>query len=780
MAYEPLYISKMETGLVQSRQEFILPNDAYPTLENAFVWRERIKRKQGYKLLGRLRRTFLASPLGNTSNGGTWNFNIYSTVTPAITPEAQAEIEPGSVVIMIGSITLTDQGDGSFSSNDVNWSGTINYVTGNVSISKPIGVSAATIDFNYFPGLPVMGLRERELDAINFEQTIAFDTTYAYRFIGGGWTEFITGITWHSTDNEFFWTTNYWVADGNTKVFWATNFHFGVNADPIRYTQGTSWADFAPIINTSNDRLHQSLLMLPFRGRMVVGNTFEGQLIGNSKQFSNRIRWAAIGNPFTEVSGIVTVVSPDAWRDDLRGKGGFLDIPTSESIISFGYVRDNLVVYCERSTWQLRYTGRSIAPFQIERVNSELGSESTFSAVQFDTSLVGVGDKGIVECDSFKSERIDVKIPDLVFSFNNDNFGPQRVYGIRDFIKRLAYWTYPFTPPEGLPYDLTFPNRRLVYNYENDSWAIFTDSLTCLGTFQSQDSPQWKNFSKSSNINRWKNQNNPWVQRQELQPDIIGGNQQGFVLFLDWQASNDISLAITGTGIIGGSDTTRIIGVNHNLETNSVIQIQLLTGDPFYSYLNDGIYGVDVINDSAFDIYSYNSKTQTFNIPVVTPSGTYIGGGRIYIRDGFSIISKKFNYLEEGQNIQLGYVDVLFDNTDNGEGSGGFCTLNVYIDYNNSTPINTVPENDLPDDINDVPDTFFNSLVPTFQNEGDGISSSKVFQRVFCNTRGNFITLEWTLSNSQLAGPEQENDFQIDAQILYMRRAGRQLPNGAS
>ena len=51
--YQPLYIKGMETGLVQERQEFILPNDAYPILENAYLFREQIRRKQGYELLGR-------------------------------------------------------------------------------------------------------------------------------------------------------------------------------------------------------------------------------------------------------------------------------------------------------------------------------------------------------------------------------------------------------------------------------------------------------------------------------------------------------------------------------------------------------------------------------------------------------------------------------------------------------------------------------------------------------------------------------------------------------
>jgi len=103
--------------------------------------------------------------------------------------------------------------------------------------------------------------------------------------------------------------------------------------------------------------------LIPFRGRLLAFNTFEGQLLTTSVQYRQRIRWAAIGNPFTEVSPIVSVVSADAWRDDITGKGGFLDIPTAEDIVAVGFVRDNLVIFCESSTWQLRYTGRSIAPF---------------------------------------------------------------------------------------------------------------------------------------------------------------------------------------------------------------------------------------------------------------------------------------------------------------------------------------------------------------------------------------------------------------------------------
>lgn len=765
--FSPTYIRGMTTGLVQNRQQFILPDDAYPLLQNAFVWREQIRRKQGCAFLdgelnkSRLRRIITSVSVGNTG-ASPWSFNIF-TASSTGASEPDKSLQPGSVIITIAGPTIfTDQGNGTLTSASPGNSGTINYSTGDVVLTHTAGIGVATTaTFTYFPGLPVMGLRDRETNSVNKEVTIAFDTIYAYRYIAG-WQEFITGTTWTGSDSDFFWTTNYWTGDGNLKLFWATNFS-GTGGDPIRYTNGVQWVDFTPQVNASADLLTQCECLLPFRNRLVAFNTYEGPNLVGSINFPQRIRWAAIGNPITTVSPIVSTVNANAWRDDIPGQGGYLDIPTSEDIISVGFVRDNLVVYCERSTWQLRYTGRSIAPFQIEKVNSELGAESTFSAIQFDTSLVGVGDKGIVQCDSFQSNRIDIKIPDLVFKFNNLNDGTKRVSGIRDFVQRLAYWTYPFIPDDAP--SVTFPNRRLVYNYENDSWAIFIDSFTTLGNFQPSSTRTWAN-SKFS----WASANFQWQSNQPaFFPAIIGGNQQGFVLLLDFKTTNDATLEIKN--ITGNTTTaTSIESPNHNLEKGSVIKItNIPTGTPFDN-LNNQIFGVVVVDVDNFLIYKYDPSTQQFSDPQLDVPATYIGGGVIAVRDNFIVMSKKFNALETGDNIQMGYIDVLLNNT-----KSGAITLNVYQNYNESTPINVLPENQNP--TTGQPYTFFNSVVPTF-NEG-GISSEKNWKRAYCNSRGNFLTIVWTLSNAQMVGVEQESDVQIDSQILWMRRAGRQLNTGA-
>lgn len=767
--YKPLKITGMQTGLVQERENFLLPDDAYPVLQNAYVWRERILRKKGFSLLGRLQRN-----IGTTNGAG----NLVVAITPN-------PLQSGIAEFVIGTDIFTDPGGASPVNLLTNSSGTgvLNRATGTLTITG----SQPNTAVQYFPGLPVMGIRIEELQNSANDRTIFFDQNYAYVFNAGTsqFQEFIPGTTWN-TDSlgiasiDFFWSTNYWngIAGGpfvtTNKLFWVTNNsgHRGATADPPRITDGTTWVDFFPStwsqIDTTNF-LTNWLCNLPFRGRMVVFNTWEGTNAANSIHYSNRIRWSTIGNPF-----IPYTAGPPAagsWRDDIRGQGGFLDIPTSEDIISVGFVRDNLVVYCERSTWQLRYTGRSIAPFQIEKVNSELGTESTFSSVQFDTSLVGIGDKGIVECDSYKSERIDIKIPDFVYQFNALNNGVARVQGIRDFPNRLAYWTITlagYYDAELGDADRIFPNIRLVYNYENDSWALFNDSLTALGNYQEQSSQTWL-----STPDPWIELNFPWTNQPFSAPQILGGNQQGFIEILNNATVNDASLFITN--IVGNTpNPTVVTSPNHNLTSKitngvdgSVIGISGIVGN--YSNLNGGIFGVIVKDADTFELWKYDSVDDAFSEPQQDSPAVYQGGGLINIRESFSVRSKKFNFLDEGQNIQLGYFDILMLSTQNGS-----IALNIYLDYNDIDSSNTFPRNVIDNDSSPgFPDTFFNSVIPTSASNLNNIEGVKFWQRVYCATRANFLTLEYTFNNAQLVGQEQQLSVQIDAQVLWIRQAGR-------
>ena len=154
------------------------------------------------------------------------------------------------------------------------------------------------------------------------------------------------------------------------------------------------------------------------------------------------------------------------------------------------------------------------------------------------------------------------------------------------------------------------------------------------------------------------------------------------------------------------------------------------------------------------------------------PAGTYVGGGLVNIRENFSVKSKKFNFLDEGQSIQMGYLDILMTSTE--ISNPGAISLYVYLDYNDIEPSNTTPQNEINDySPIDNPDTFFNSVIPTTQADLSNVKGSKFWQRVYCSTRANFLTLQYTFSNGQMAGVEQEKDVQIDAQILWIRKAGR-------
>jgi len=168
--YRPLYIKHYEAGLTQSRQNFLLPNDAYPILQNMFVWRERLKRKSGYRLLGRLRRLLEDQDLGTLDANGDGTFDIRTLLSL----EVNANLEPESLNLSDGVNTFTDDGLGVITGVP-SGSGTINYQTMIMTITGGDPNATLLASFGYYPNLPVIyliqGLKNLSLE-LHGQETI--------------------------------------------------------------------------------------------------------------------------------------------------------------------------------------------------------------------------------------------------------------------------------------------------------------------------------------------------------------------------------------------------------------------------------------------------------------------------------------------------------------------------------------------------------------------------------------------------------------------------------
>lgn len=814
----------------------LLPQDAFPTLEDVFMFRGRVRRRRGVKFLGRLVRGVVNEAVGS-ANGA--NFAGTLAGTP---------IQPGSVTIVVGAITFLDTGNGTFTSAPPGSSGTINYLTGAITLTfvPPLGGATPVVaSYSVFNLLPCMGLRTRELSAINEEQLVGFDTTKVNVFTSGSTPPQFTDVTfykttgvafsWTGTDAQFFWSTNYQMA------FWATNnvpgfqefvitgitaaasavitytggdvFQNGdiialtnvistgtlnVNGltgtvtahgagtitvnintsagftyssgglvhsltrtqsgDGIRWYDGTGWVNFQPPLSatttgTNVNILQTALILLPYKGRLLALNTQEGVAGGVVTNFAQRARYSEIGTVYYNAltpQGFTGGFQADAWRDDIVGRGGFIDAPTSEQIVSAEFIKDTLVVFFERSTYQLRYTGDPTIPFIWEKINTELGAESTFSIVPFDRGIYGIGNYGIITCDSVNVARIDQIIPDEVFNIHNTNNGVRRVHGIRDYTKQLVYWTFPNDVVFTNNVTATkFPTRILILNYLDGSYSFFNDSLTCFGQFQAFRDIRWTDLPIE-----WQNYPELWNSGslQQDYPVIVAGNQQGYVFFFnqDQNASpvNDPSLSISA---ITQAIPTQITAVNHNLQDGQFIQISQVNG---MTQINsnalspDGIYRVlRIIDANNFTISYYDATVDNFLPLDSTAFSAYTNGGQIAVLNNFNVISKQFSpFLDQAIQARLTYMDLFVDGASNGEFS-----VNFYINQENDTVVTS-----------DI------SLPQTTTGQ------QRIWFRTIPNVTAEYVQYQMTLNNAQMVNPESfDFDFILHAVQMMFQPGSR-------
>jgi len=779
MSYQPHYIASFEddSGLSTYYEPFLLPEKAFPKLEDAYAWRGKVRRRIGFNYLGRLRRE-----LTNESEGtvGAANPMVKADILTSVrATEPNAELQTGTVSIILdrGNANETTYIDNGFGTFTMQVGGTytisassINYATGAISLTFTVVPGAAvTVEatFFYYPGLPVMALPTRQEDLINAESLVAFDTKYAYKFISNQFQEIDPAKTWHGDDKDFFWTTTYW-PDGpsSSKYLWATNFNKSATPDTLGYFNGNVWTPFTPLVTATNT-LYTCELIIPYKNRLLFFNTWEGTTAGGiagATNFPQRMRFSQVGNP---------TIAATSWLSDVVGKGGFVDCPTDQTIISVEFIKDVLVVKCERSSWKVIYTGNATFPFYFEKVNTELGAESTFSLVPFDRGIFSVGNVGICTDDSVNVYRIDQNVPQTVFKIKNSENGPERVHGIRDFSNEIVYWAYPNAAEKH-----KFPNKVLVYNYINQSYAIFNDSFTCYGYFQNTTDKVWSDYTDVV----WGGANFAWNSgsQQARYPDVVAGNQQGFVLLLNQKIPNDFSLAINSITIDPVTGYPTFVSFQHNLIDQGFITLSNIVGTgttaapvaPFNfpqnpNRLNGLSYKVTVVDNNTFTLEWFNDDPTVMDFENVSlvPGGTYLGSGRIAQVNNINISTKVFApYYENGAQVRLGYLDFLTSKTQNGE-----ITCDIYVNDDNSSSLSEISAtNGLLGSNRLLTKPENTTLIPMQANQ------SKIMHRFFVQAFCQNFQIVLTMNDYQMVHQAIANsEIMLHAMIIYLSRNAR-------
>lgn len=733
-----------QSGLTNNVRPWLIPDEAFAQMENAYVFRGRVRKRAGSRYLGNDQLSSrLRFQVGVLSSGAR------SANVRALAMDASMPTEVGQA-FSVGDIVFTvfDSNAGPQQMKRTDNSGataTYNLTNSDFNITG-VGLPDGTAVY-FYPAFPVMGLLTKEEITISEEFVIAFDTRWAYQYVSG-WerlnAEAAAGdAVWRGSNADFFWGTTWSGTNPYDKFFFVSNFNPNEPNFMRYYNPGSGqWNQFRPQITSTPAYLISARIIVPFKNRLLALNTFEGGAAPGN-QFTNRCRYSQIGSP----------LDANAWREDIPGRGNALDAPTSEAIVTVEFVKDRLIVYFERSTWELVYTGNQALPFAWQQINNELGAESTFSVVGIGSSAVAVGNVGVHKSNGSTVERIDQKIPNLVFNIHNAQEGIKRVYGIRDYQAEVIYWAYV---DENSTSTQPYPTKVLLYNYVNDTWAINDDSITCFGYFWPSDGILW-----SSRTVRWAD-DVTWGSGlgQEKQKQVVAGNQEGYTFIVDWNVTtNTGALQITDVGSSGG--LTQLTIIDHNLRFGDYLYIDGCVWSDSSNGLNGTIVNVlDVIDENTVTVAD-----------LVTFTGTYSGGGTVARVSRISIKTKEFNfYAKEGRQAYISKVEFMVDKTGAGQIQTDFYVSTSSASFLNDSSISGALVG------TGVLDTFAynstnSSLTGLIEN-----SQSRLWHPVYFQASGEVIQLELRYNDVQMRDISiQTADFQLHAMCFTASAIGTRL-----
>lgn len=443
------------------------------------------------------------------------------------------------------------------------------------------------------------------------------------------------------------------------------------NPNPPTFINSKGWVNFMPPLSRADFSIadlpaHQyylvgARLIQAFKDRLLfIGAVVQSSQVGaNPIYLQDTIVYSQNGTPYYTASFIgdptlattiyTPVLVPDnqtatasAWWGDQTGFGGNISEGSNSSIITVASNEDVLILGFSEFQSRLVYTGNDLVPFNFYSIDSELPSNSTFSVINMGKGSFTRGDRGFVLTTQREANRVDLDILDQEFQIDVERNGAERFTAIRDFSNEWIYFTYRSDAT-----DYIFPSQTLQYNYRDDTWAIFNESYTHYGQFRKDTGYIWSNLPYDS----WDAWTVPWnsVEGNILKPEVIAGNQQGFVMVRDNGTNEGRSLYVKDYLVNLSGYIVTVVSPGHCLNEGDYI---LLKGPS----LQPGNRVSQVAGPVTEDTFSIN--------PPILRSSVYKGGGTIIRFYNPFIQTKQFpTYWSMGRKTRIGVQQYLLTAT---------------------------------------------------------------------------------------------------------------------
>jgi hypothetical protein len=560
--------------------------------------------------------------------------------------------------------------------------------------------------------------------------------------------------------------TNY--IEGQDGIRWYDGDPTSTTGLPTVPPQPFGWVNFSPPLTATSVSIDSTtpalyylvgaLAILPFKDRLLFFSPFIQTSSGAPILLQDTVLWSWNGTPYytVDASGnpflvpIGETANPKAYYVDQTGLGDYLPAGVTLPIITVNSNEDAIIIGFGGNGGKKRfvYTGNDLEAFLFFNITNDMPSMSTFSAINFDSGVIDIGQYGITLTDQQSCERIDLEIPDEVFKIQNENNGPQRVNAIRDYFKEWIYFSYPVNNSQiresSDQINIVYPTQTFLYNYRDDTWAILYENFTTHGRYRAQNKKSWTTLIYKS----WETWREPWNSgvNSVLMAQIIAGNPQGFVLIRSEGTGEAPSGTIAGI-INAGNGYTQINSASHCVTSNNPI-----TGFGDYLYFLSAL-GTTWINGQIGKVINIIDE-DNFVVDILFQAGTYLGLGTFTRLSQPLLQTKQFPfYWEQGRKTRLSVQKYLLEKTQSSQ-----VTLDIYLSQNaddvwNNPIVSGIPNGLIYSQILfTCPESTNLGLTPANVNlqMSTGVAQNQIWHRYNQSLIGDSIQIGITLNDLQM------------------------------